>query len=102
MKDAFMMSREEILAKTGTDSEKGLTPEQVEKSRSTYGTNSFVRQNHESLAKRIWDASTEPMLVMLIFAAIITLVVKTSPAISQVENTTSLSVSESLQPSHFR
>lgn len=75
MKDAFMMSREELLAKTGTDSAKGLNPEQVEKSRSTYGTNSFVRQSHESLAKRIWDASTEPMLVMLIFAAIITLAV---------------------------
>ena len=75
MKDAFMMSREELLAKTGTDSEEGLNPEQVEKSRSTYGTNSFVRQSHESLAKRIWDASTEPMLVMLIFAAIITLAV---------------------------
>lgn len=75
MKDAFVMSREELLAKTGTDNEKGLNPEQVEKSRSTYGTNSFVRQSHESLAKRIWDASTEPMLVMLIFAAIITLVV---------------------------
>ena len=75
MKDAFVMSREELLAKTGTDSEKGLNPEQVEKSRSTYGTNSFVRQSHESLAKRLWDASTEPMLVMLIFAAIITLAV---------------------------
>lgn len=75
MKDAFVMSREELLAKTGTDNEKGLNPEQVEKSRSTYGTNSFVRQSHESLAKRIWDASTEPMLVMLIFAAIITLAV---------------------------
>lgn len=75
MKDAFVMSREELLAKTGTDSEKGLNPEQVEKSRSTYGTNSFVRQSHESLAKRIWDASTEPMLVMLIFAAIIILAV---------------------------
>lgn len=75
MKDAFVMSREELLAKTGTNSEKGLNPEQVEKSRSTYGTNSFVRQSHESLAKRIWDASTEPMLVMLIFAAIITLAV---------------------------
>lgn len=75
MKDAFVMSREELLAKTGTDSEKGLNPEQVGKSRSTYGTNSFVRQSHESLAKRIWDASTEPMLVMLIFAAIITLAV---------------------------
>ena len=46
MKDAFMMSREELLAKIGTDSEKGLNPEQVEKSRSTYGTNSFVRQSH--------------------------------------------------------
>lgn len=75
MKDAFVMSREELLAKTGTDNEKGLNPEQVEKFRSTYGTNSFVRQSHESLAKRIWDASTEPMLVMLIFAAIITLAV---------------------------
>ena len=75
MKDACVMSRVELLAKTGTDSEKGLNPEQVEKSRSTYGTNSFVRQSHESLAKRIWDASTEPMLVMLIFAAIITLAV---------------------------
>ena len=75
MKDAFVMSREELLAKIGTDSEKGLNLEQVEKSRSTYGTNSFVRQSHESLAKRIWDASTEPMLVMLIFAAIITLAV---------------------------
>ena len=42
MKDAFMMSREEMLAKTRTDSEKGLTPEQVEKSRSTYGTNSCL------------------------------------------------------------
>ena len=31
MKDAFMMSREEMLAKTRTDSEKGLTPEQVGK-----------------------------------------------------------------------
>ena len=48
MKDAFMMSREELLAKTVTDSEKGLTPEQVEKSRSTYGTNSFVRQSHRT------------------------------------------------------
>ena len=27
------------------------------------------------MAKRIWDASTEPMLLMLIFAAIITLAV---------------------------
>ena len=75
MKEAFRTAPEELLAKTGTDREKGLTPEQVEKSRSIYGSNSFVRQGHESLAKKIWDASTEPMLLMLIFAAIITLAV---------------------------
>ena len=75
MKEAFRVAPEELLAKTGTDREKGLTPEQVEKSRNTYGSNSFVRQGHESLAKKIWDASTEPMLLMLIFAAIITLAV---------------------------
>ena len=75
MKEAFRMTLEELLAKTGTDREKGLTPEQVEKSRGTYGSNSFISQSHESLAKKIWDASTEPMLLMLIFAAIITLAV---------------------------
>lgn len=75
MKEAFRTAPEELLSKTGTDREKGLTPEQVEKSRNTYGSNSFVRQGHESLAKKIWDASTEPMLLMLIFAAIITLAV---------------------------
>lgn len=75
MKEAFRMTLEELLAKTATDREKGLTPEQVEKSRSTYGSNSFISQSHESLAKKIWDASTEPMLLMLIFAAIITLAV---------------------------
>ncbi len=72
---AFMMTADELLHAAGTDGEKGLTPEQVERSRSIYGSNSFKGQARESLAKRIWDASTEPMLLMLIFAAIITLVV---------------------------
>ena len=75
MKNAFLMAMEELLSRTGTDSKNGLSPEQVEKSRSVYGSNSFVRQRRESLAKKIWDASTEPMLLMLIFAAIITLAV---------------------------
>lgn len=75
MKEAFRATTDELLSKTGTDREKGLTEEQVEKSRSVYGSNSFAAQSRESLAKRIWDASTEPMLLMLIFAAIITLAV---------------------------
>ena len=75
MKDAFLKTPDELLKDLGTDSENGLTPEQVTVSREKYGSNSFTKQAHESLLKRIWDASTEPMLVMLIFAAIITLAV---------------------------
>ncbi len=75
MKEAFMLSREELLAKTGTDPEKGLSDSQAEASRAKYGANSFAAQKHESLARRIWEASTEPMLLMLIFAAVITLAV---------------------------
>lgn len=75
MKDVFMKTPEEALQMTGTDPESGLSDEQAAASREKYGANSFVRQGHESMLKRIWDASTEPMLVMLIFAAIITLAV---------------------------
>ena len=75
MNEAFRMAMDELLSKIGTDRERGLTNEQVEKSRSTYGSNSFVSQSRDSLAKRIWEASTEPMLLMLIFAAVITLAV---------------------------
>ena len=75
MKDAFLLSREALLEKTGTDREKGLSDSQAEESRAKYGANSFAAQSHESLARRIWEASTEPMLLMLIFAAVITLAV---------------------------
>ena len=75
MNNAFYMSREELLKATGTDPERGLNEAQVQASREKYGANTFVRTSSESMARRIWDASTEPMLLMLIFAAIITLAV---------------------------
>ena len=34
MKEAFRMAMEELLSRTGTDRERGLTTEQVDKSRS--------------------------------------------------------------------
>lgn len=73
MNNAFYMSREELLQATGTDPEHGLSESQVQASRQKYGANTFVRTGTESMLKRIWDASTEPMLLMLLFAAIITL-----------------------------
>ena len=75
MNNAFYMSREELLQTTGTDPEHGLSESQVQASRQKYGANTFVRTGTESMLKRIWDASTEPMLLMLLFAAIITLAV---------------------------
>ena len=75
MNNAFYMSREELLQTAGTDPERGLNESQVQASRQKYGANTFVRTGTESMLKRIWDASTEPMLLMLLFAAIITLAV---------------------------
>ena len=75
MNNAFYMSREELLQTAGTDPERGLSESQVQASRQKYGANTFVRTSTESMLKRIWDASTEPMLLMLLFAAIITLAV---------------------------
>lgn len=75
MNNAFYMSREELLQATGADPEHGLSESQVQASRQKYGANTFVRTGTESMLKRIWDASTEPMLLMLLFAAIITLAV---------------------------
>ena len=75
MNNAFYMSREELLQTAGTDPERGLSESQVRASRQKYGTNAFVRTGTESMLKRIWDASIEPMLLMLLFAAIITLAV---------------------------
>lgn len=75
MNNAFYMSREELLQAAGTDPEHGLSESQVQASRQKYGANTFIRTGTESMLKRIWDASTEPMLLMLLFAAIITLAV---------------------------
>ncbi len=78
MKEAYLLSREELLRKTGSDAEKGLDSEKIKASREKYGENTFKQQGRISMAKRIWDASTEPMLLMLIFAAVITLIVNTA------------------------
>ncbi|MCR5666317.1 MAG: calcium-translocating P-type ATPase, PMCA-type [Eubacterium sp.] len=64
-----------ILAQMNLSAETGLDHDQVEASKRLHGINTFYRQKKESMLKRVWDASTEPMLVMLIIAAVITLLV---------------------------
>lgn len=71
----FLQTREELLQTFGSDQENGLTSKQVENNRQKYGVNIFTRQKPESVWKRIWNAATEPMILMLIGAGIIALAV---------------------------
>lgn len=73
MANAFMECPEETLARLKSDREKGLTARQAGESRKANGENSFSKSEQKSLFHRIWEAATEPMLIMLVIAAIITL-----------------------------
>ncbi len=73
MKDAYTKEVCQVLEETGSDPERGLTDAQAEEARRKYGVNTFIREGRESMLHRIWEAATEPMLIMLIFAAVITL-----------------------------
>ena len=71
----FTKTREELLSEFSSNSTKGLTSNAVEKNREKFGSNSLTKKKSDSLLKRIWDASTEPMLLMLIAAGLIALTV---------------------------
>ncbi len=71
----FTKTREELLSEFSSDSTKGLTSNAVKKNREKFGSNSLTKKKSDSLLKRIWDASTEPMLLMLIAAGLIALAV---------------------------
>ncbi|MEF9918898.1 MAG: calcium-translocating P-type ATPase, PMCA-type, partial [Eubacterium sp.] len=70
---AFQEKAEETLRRLGVDSEVGLDDAQIEKNRKAYGVNSFTKGKSKSMFKKIWEAATEPMIVMLLVAAAITL-----------------------------
>lgn len=72
---AFTAEKTELLATYGSDAHRGLTEAQAQKNKAEYGTNTLSRSKPDSLLKRIWDAATEPMLLMLIAAGLIALAV---------------------------
>ena len=73
--NAFMELAEETLRRLGSNGMSGLTEEQVTQHREKYGRNAFTREKPPSLAKRILEAVCEPMLLLLLAAAVITLAV---------------------------
>ena len=73
--DSYKKTAKEVLDSLQVDPNVGLNDEEVKTSRKKNGTNSFGEQEKVSLIKRIWDAATEPMLILLIIAGIITVAV---------------------------
>ena len=71
----FMETRQTLLKRFHTDGGSGLTEAQAEENRRLYGANTLTRQKSESLLRRLWNAATEPMIIMLIMAGIIALAV---------------------------
>lgn len=69
----FTTDKSELIKRFGSNSSKGLSASQVEANRKKYGTNVLQKKKDKSLFLRIWEAATEPMLLMLIGAGIIAL-----------------------------
>lgn len=72
---AFTAEKTELLATYGAGANRGLTEAQAQKNKEQYGENALTRRKPDSLLKRLWDAATEPMLLMLIAAGLIALAV---------------------------
>ena len=70
---AFMKNADDTLKELGVDKERGLSDAQVEESRKKYGENMFTQEKPEPFIKKVIDSFKEPMIIMLLFAAVITL-----------------------------
>lgn len=75
MINEFMESKEVLMKQLSTNVTTGLKEEQVKKNRELHGMNTLTRQKSESLLRRIWNATTEPMIIMLIMAGVIAFIV---------------------------
>ncbi len=71
----FNKRASDVIDDLNSNADVGLTDEQVEKSRQKYGKNEFSKTKPKSLIRRIFEAATEPMLILLIFAWLITMAV---------------------------
>lgn len=69
----FMKPRETLLRELNSSQEKGLDRAQAEENRRLYGVNVLTRQKPVSLWRRVFEAATEPMILMLVGAGLIAL-----------------------------
>lgn len=72
MKERFYnLSKNESLKILEVNSEQGLSKDEIEKRRDKYGKNEFTIREERSFFKDLIDALSEPMILILIVAAII-------------------------------
>lgn len=73
--NAFMETKETTLKRLEASENTGLSCEQAAAHAARFGCNTLTKTKPESLRKRIWEAATEPMIIMLIVAGAIALAV---------------------------
>lgn len=70
---AFMKAGTELIRQFDSDPDFGLSRAQAEINQERYGHNCLSGKKPQSVWRRIWEAATEPMILMLILAAVIAL-----------------------------
>ena len=71
----FIADKAQLSDSLGVNPAVGLTGEKVKENAEKYGSNVLARAKPDSLLKRIWASVTEPMIMLLVFAALIALFV---------------------------
>ncbi len=82
---AFLESAQQTLQRLGTNVNTGLSEQEVTENAAKFGSNTFTKKKPTPFLVRIFHAASEPMIVMLIIAAIITLLVNTIRFVSHGE-----------------
>ena len=80
----FMQNAPAVISTLGTDAHQGLTSEQAAHNLNQYGPNAFTKPKPESMLSRIVKTAADPMLIMLMIAAAITLGVNITRAMAQL------------------
>ena len=78
----FMQDAPAVISTLGTDAHQGLTSEQAAHNLNQYGPNAFTKPKPESMLSRIAKTAADPMLIMLMIAAAITLGVNITRAMA--------------------
>lgn len=76
--NSFMLDKKEVLRSFNVDENKGLSENQIEENLKKYGKNSFTKQKSLSFFAKIIAALSEPMIIMLILAWVITIAINTA------------------------